>query len=314
MQLFSANTSFDAVLAVTETGNFTSEEEIDNPGIKLFFNNAKRIIGGLNPEIPEVPFPERPQMRDWVYEVIEDSVLPRIEVNYGICPNPGYEIVTCNAIAAAQSLSYFERPSSIELTWDNNRHLDINWYAYKHLDSPMCAHEINNCYDFMRELAYRMKTDQQTYASNFGDCHNVLTSILGNKVKSIESNTPNVRNLIKSGGVLIVCGTSKNSAGQLESTGHTWIIDGYKYKYIVDQIYIVTLDKFGGREISRELQTDLSATVTNLVHINWGWSGEDNGYFNFNCLNPAGAVQYDGYHNDANNKNYIYDIYYFLIR
>ena len=53
--------------------------------------------------------------------------------------------------------------------------------------------------------------------------------------------------------------------------GHSWVIDGAKY----------------------------SAEETYLLHFNFGWRGDCNGYFSTNCLNPAKGKEYD--------EPYIYD-------
>ena len=47
--------------------------------------------------------------------------------------------------------------------------------------------------------------------------------------------------------------------------GHSWVIDGAKY----------------------------SAEETYLLHFNFGWDGECNGYFSTSCLNPTKAKEYD---------------------
>lgn len=308
--VISANTNCDALLAVTEQGHFESEESIENPGMKMFFRQAK-AISGLGIEYPDRPV--NPQRMEWVYDVIEDSVLPRVPVTYG--SNPLYPRVTCHAVAAAQVLSIYEQPKTITLQTESNRVLNINWYAFKHINDPMCAFAIDDLYSFMNELAYRMNPlpDGSIY---FNKGHDVLKSFIPNNVYDIKHETPGVRGLIKNGGVLVMSGQEKDSNGNLVSPGHAWIVDGYKFKHIIDIEYIVTLDPDTGREISRELSYDNSHTVTYLVHVNWGWSGIDNGYFNYPCFAPELGI-HDGSiggDNPPYNSQYLYNYYYYDVK
>ena len=55
--------------------------------------------------------------------------------------------------------------------------------------------------------------------------------------------------------------------------GHSWVIDGAKYSSEDENCY--------------------------LLHFNFGWYGQSNGYFSTTCLNPAKAEEYD----DSSLKN-----------
>ena len=58
---------------------------------------------------------------------------------------------------------------------------------------------------------------------------------------------------------------------------HSWVIDGAKY----------------------------TSFWTYLLHFNFGWSGNCNGYFSYNCLNPSQGYEYDN-PNMGNNHNNTY--------
>ena len=49
--------------------------------------------------------------------------------------------------------------------------------------------------------------------------------------------------------------------------GHSWVIDGGKY--------------YQGRY---------------MLHCNWGWNGDSNGYFSLSCFNPSEGAEYDSTH------------------
>lgn len=313
--LISANPNSDAVLAVTESGHFTSEENFENPGMKIFMDQAKNYVAGtIEPILPDQPV--NPQMLDWVYDEINDSVAPRLIVKYGI--NPEYPRVACGAVAAAQALSYYEKPDSIYLTGKNgNRWLNINWYCFKHLQEPICAYETPNLHPFMDELAIRMNADPKTGNTCFNNCHSVLKSFLPNRISKIYSGNSNPCADIKSRGIIVACGVAKDASGNLENGGHTWIIDGYIFKRIIDMQYIVTYDRFTGKEISRVLDYDRSRTLSYLMHINWGWGGTDNGYFNHMVYQPNCGIPDEGCSvgtSSADEKYYGYNNYYFILR
>lgn len=72
------------------------------------------------------------------------------------------------------------------------------------------------------------------------------------------------------------------------SKAHSWVIDGSKFLY--------------------------SAYNECLLHFNFGWYGNSNGYFSTACLNPAKAVSYDNTaKNNTLNKDYTYTWHFRII-
>ena len=68
--------------------------------------------------------------------------------------------------------------------------------------------------------------------------------------------------------------------------GHSWVIDGAQY----------------------------SPNNSYLLHFNWGWEGDCNGYFHVNCLNPVAAAFYDEPYNTLNTDPYYDDEYNWHLR
>ena len=78
--------------------------------------------------------------------------------------------------------------------------------------------------------------------------------------------------------------------------GHGWVADGYK-----DIIYYQ--DKYE-KAYGNGDYVLTQHTITNeshCLHINWGWDGNCNGYFNFNNYCTSMSVSYD---TEVNNKHY----------
>ena len=75
-----------------------------------------------------------------------------------------------------------------------------------------------------------------------------------------------------------------------EPVGHMWIIDGFKIYEKVTTHYIATFDTFKTPEYLATLDKDDAdySYTTNYTsvqfHMNWGWNGYQNDFFNWNPL------------------------------
>ena len=80
--------------------------------------------------------------------------------------------------------------------------------------------------------------------------------------------------------------------------GHAWVADGYKdYGYYRDKY---SLEIVGPDPV---LVEHLLIRESHMLHINWGWNGDCNGFFNFNIYDIDNAVIYDDTHNNSG-RNY----------
>lgn len=119
--------------------------------------------------------------------------------------------------------------------------------------------------------------------------------------------------MIKDRGVIIM--SAQPATNSATYYGHTWIIDGFKYKYVhYDEYYVETMDS-NGRPIQNGERT-LHKTYKeeySYDHINWGWYGQNNGYFSSNVFNTKSAYSYDSSYNDIN-ANYSTEVTYFVVK
>jgi len=74
-------------------------------------------------------------------------------------------------------------------------------------------------------------------------------------------------NLLNSQPVLI------SATEKSKKTGHMWVIDGY-----ADGVYYIEYYNYNTGESARKEKT------LPLVHCNWGWGGQGNGYYLFNVF------------------------------
>ena len=72
------------------------------------------------------------------------------------------------------------------------------------------------------------------------------------------------------------------------SGGHAWIVDGYNATVMEDYSYVADLN--AGSVETKLLKTYLSDIY---LHVNWGWGGIYNGYFDAGCFDISKAKNYD---------------------
>lgn len=154
----SANTATEGLLAVTENGHFTTIDDIDNPGMKMFMENATAYVakapfikGGGG--IIGVNF--RKIVNDTI-EYIVKNVSPRVKNAWGqdyplgkYCPN-GY--TGCTALAGFEALSYIECPNQYELYFpgSNDEIITLDWTAIKN------GYDMDNAAKVCREIGQQI--------------------------------------------------------------------------------------------------------------------------------------------------------------
>lgn len=312
------------LIAVTEQGNYTPGE-VTNSGFDLYMdmlsqNSTRGIIPDV--EIDSLPHPSiiigteiEEGYTDWV------SVGPLVAVSWGqgqqtyshlypynwycrdmednICP------AGCTAVALAHIFSAHHYPIYCEVTFDdddndNHESLMLNWLEINRHhggyvpNCSLCTDQIHETIQLLfREIGERadiryMKNRSGTTdlkvrqaLSAFGYNNSGLHDYAYSLVKAdLDSYCP----VYMSG----------ECAG-VEYSGHSWVLDGYKsrqyYKYVYERTHF-----------ERRL---VSATLLNYnyLHINWGYNGNNNGYFASGVFDLVEEYEYDG------NYNMKYDYY-----
>lgn len=174
--LVSAPTATEPVLAYVENGSYDPAQTTDNPGFNLFIEKSKEYISisSIEPGTPGGPVPVKKP-----YTLVRD-VKPRVNVEWGqrypegtFCSNGRSG---CVQTAIAQILSFFEKPSSIDLTFpEHDRdNVKLNWPEIKkhsisqdeesfynnHWDKCEASEESHKALAYLcRELGYRNNAD-----------------------------------------------------------------------------------------------------------------------------------------------------------
>lgn len=175
--IVSASKDREALLAVTESGSITSLEEIENPGLMMFVEDALSLDKDSTalvsvPEIGDGSEMVTIYRNDTVFHA-QSNVEPRTTVNWGqrypegiLCPNG---ICGCVATAGAQALSYFENPESLTLSFSERQSdmILLDWGGMKRMVTPSYYWGTNEIQlaSLCREIGYKIGAD---YTSSNG--------------------------------------------------------------------------------------------------------------------------------------------------
>lgn len=273
--LIPCNTNLDPLLAVTESGHYYPSEDCTNPGLSYFMDLATEYV--QNPKRVIRPGENYEEIRR-VY-VNGDTVLPRLSVQWGqrgiygqYCPN---SIAGCNNTAVAMVMSYFEFPSRMKLSYmGSSSDYILNWANIKcHKSGTVednCSAQSphSDIAHIMREIGYRSGSVYESGATSTSPSSTRQTmKDFGFDVSGFKDYSELcIRKNIGDGIVIM--------SGYNEAGGHTWVVDGYKYKHTLVVDYIKREGEFLEQEVSSYNYDEM------FNHIDWGWNGLHNGYFN----------------------------------
>lgn len=300
------------LLAVTESGRYTTIEECDNPGFAMFMDMAVNYVAEspVNPSKTINPGDFVIQETRREVEVRGDTVLPRVKMKWGqegiygqFCPNG---VAGCSNTAAAMAMSYFEYPTKLSLSYINGgRELILDWNnikrhisgSYNFCCAPNAPHSV--IAKLMRELGKRSNstynTDPNTTSTKMSATRATLKG-LGYTVSSIDNYSQHCFRGV-GGGIIIVGGTRKYIEDDKEkSVGHMWVVSGDKYKWTHVVEYVRDIDKPDWKILSDCVNEEM------YNYFNWGFDGINDGYF------------YDGVFAWNSNVNYKYNVKYFSIK
>ncbi len=303
--LIAAPRTLSPVLAVVESGNYELDEEIDNPGFKLFMDCLPDYIesASINAEIdPDIRPADRLITDTLTHWGSRDNF--RVGVEWGqdgiygaYCPNG---ICGCAPLAIgtiAMRLGNTNMPNfNINYTFperdidsetlvftEMNRHRGIvkpvqgNEYEYR------CWADDEEATDksigrMLRQIG--MDCGSKYYSNETGTNKGVYTNILKkylpyaqvSELKEYKS-----RELIS----VIDKGLAMMRAGEDNyGGGHAWVADGYEYLHTRTTVW--TWNKLTMRF---EPTSTSYEKITSVTHFRWGWHGDKDGYFEGDVFN-----------------------------
>ncbi len=290
------------LFAVTEKGNYTPGE-VTNTGFDDYIMLLENQLGN-SPRIP-IDTTNVGIMYSEVVEGPELIVGPLLEVEWGqdspynmFC----YDEVTgslsvsgCVPTAIAQIMSYYEYPETLGLTHPYRgdlTSLTLNWdqiKAHVRTDESIygcwCADHAHLGH-LMREIG---ECVQIIYYSRFVNGENILSGdtyesdIIPGIVELGYDVSPSFASYSRDA-VIVDLDAERPvyCQGLIPATnyGHAWVIDGYHYQSRVLRTY----QEIPGMFFPKLIREEDWGTI-DMLHINWGWDGNANGYYQSGTFN-----------------------------
>ena len=320
----SANRATEELIAVTEQGNYVAGEETGNGGFDLYMDMAEEYTSIPKPPLKDSIDDGMEEFTEFRMFVDRDTatVGPLVSVRWGqdwpynkACPiQDGKRTKAgCVATAIAQIMTYYKHPSSFIATFQPTDYVQqLDW-------DEILAHKYTE-----------NATDETCSQCNPTSIHHVIASLIrqiGEKVEmkygvgvsKAESNTfarsalayfgytngsyqPYSSDVVKNsiiGRKLVFM-----RGGISADDGHAWVIDGYRLIHEVHRECVKPMNALEWTELRRWTENHY------YHHINWGWNGDNNGYFLRNVfditlpqeLDPDSCVS------DSIEYNFIYDL------
>lgn len=340
--IIAANRCVSPVLVVTEQGNY----EYGQPtGIEGFDNYMDSMTAELA-NLPDIPIFDFPVGYSKTETFKNDKVGPLCTTKWNqdgvfgaYCSNG---VCGCAAIATAQIMAYWEYPDSITTTYtDRNNilygNLDGQGYTVdrnnpnaQHINETFYIHwnEIKNhkpgCSSSACEQNHWEISALLRQIGNINNAHYFTCTADESKNKTsifnhdygvhlrqmgyykdiapcpIDYNWDYVKSELNNSRPLIIDGDA--SAG-----GHTWVLDGYIDKDEKTTFYELDyVDYVGNTAIPHYKVSSIIENKQQLVHFNWGWGGECDGYFTAtNSFSTTEGVKYDSEESITHNINFL---------
>lgn len=313
--IIAADRCVSPVLVVTEQGNY----EYGQPtGIEGFDNYMDSMTAELT-NMPDIPIFDFPREYSETKIIKNDKIGPLCTTKWdqdgvfgAYCSN---DVAGCSSIAMAQIMAYWEYPDSITTTYTdknnvpygsldgqgytvdrnnpNAQHIGetfaIPWVAIKNhksgCSSATCEQNHWKISALLRQIGelnnsiyYRYATDESKnktsikkndygyYLRKFGYSEDIPSCPINYDWNYVCSELNNSHPLIIEG--------SSNGGG------HTWILDGYIDKDVIITSYELDyIEYVGNKAVPHYKVSSVIENIQQLVHFNWGWGGECNGYF-----------------------------------
>ena len=343
--IVAASKNQQPLIAVTEKGNYTYGEPTGVEPFDLYIENiATQLMSSFEPKpLPDRPITPYPYTKSDTVNYTYSKVDAMLTTKWGqsgiygnLCPNG---LSGCTNTAAVQIMAYHQSPSMLIKTY-----LGINSYEVISIDwnnillhtegigtySSSLGKYVCNCgcnYEqisiIMREIGYRANTDYRV------DDPTTPNNELGSAAGELEIR--NVFYLLGYGNPIHVEGITfadyqdviyENldndmpmyvSGFQSGGGGHAWVIDGYEHESFQVDYYKLKTDYNLTLNPNPEYEYDYTDEYeSNLLHFNWGWDGNCDGWFAFGCFVPKDGIEYDD-DSESNSLTYNYNLWINLV-
>lgn len=297
------------VFAVVETGCFEDNDE--NSPVNYYLDLARNYIkeqtsglaGGIEPSNPGYQYWE--EVTDTIgYWVVP----PQLDVWWGqsggynkycdINPETGENYVTgCGPTAMSMLLSFLNYPS-INITFGGRHEVlmpnwgEINIHKYRR---PNCydkgivlsfCHASDESHDNIAKIMRQMGVICNSEYKNIGTATTPIGILSG--LSTLKINHKGLKSYIgetlKNGEILIMFGGEEDNA-------HIFLADGLNYLHyrVILNIYeILNIEDKDGNKVKKLISsTVIKDSLTDMVHLVWGFDNAGVGYFYESVFNPT---------------------------
>lgn len=288
------------VIAITDSGSLNPNDNISNPGLKLYLQATENYLAS------EISEDEKFSPFSASASVIEElQVAPRLKMilnqDYPENLYATNKYAGCGPVAMLLAMSFVKEPTQMTMTFTSTPHptLYINWEElelhnaglheygteYGGRNCPASSNSHSQISYLCKEIGYRTNSiygtgGTTTYPS---ELYSFIRDVMPNYSYTIYDTSMNCSILDAAlwDGIVLIEGW--DSTGR---DGHYWLADGI-HRYV----YNNGTDIFGNPQYSE--------ISTIYYHFNWGWGGACNGYFSPNVFNPNKGSIYDGDNNSS---------------
>lgn len=264
--LVSADAKRQGVVAYIESGSLTPSDEIDNPGFQLFLDELRDGYFRLDPDsLHPINIPGM-----W------ENVQPMLQTRWGqnapynnncYTSNGQQALAGCAAVAIGQIVAYHQYPTSY-----NGHSYDWSSILQSDVVSESDTIASNSVANLIHDIGVLIGMNygvngSSAYFSNTSNCW----INFGYTYQNNDSLTVDIIESLKMDLPVYIRGTRYDDNGAPH--GHAWVIDG-SYRGLVRELVISPngIPKYKHKNY-------------NFVHCNWGWDGNNNGFFLFGEFN-----------------------------
>lgn len=317
--LISTDRRIAPVLAIIDAGSYEDAENSENPEFQYAMKNIIQFAS-----ISPVPIIPNPAMIDTIYPRKKSEKI--LEVDWGqfwpeniYCPNG---VAGCGPIATAQILSSFKKRVNLFYNFDEAGVLseEIDWNSiishtrslqYKDPSVNVIEHHLNSCpspiethHTLARVVRQIGKLEDAVYESfvingSLVQETSVQYDPVVETIKNLSGESPRYsgsgihslfEKIIGETHSIALVGSEITINGQ--SIGrHLWVADGAWEIGLKIRHEAPGVIEFPRQEPTTKIYFE--GEIDTYLHCNWGWSGNCNGYFLTDALNPSAAYQYD---------------------
>lgn len=300
-----ADRRIESVLAVIDNGNFSEEEIVEGSTREYMYNLikdytvAQTLVDGVTPvpiDTLRVNYQFWKEYCDTISFTQERMLYTRwdqggIYAKYaGDLYNPAINSANwhtgCTPLAMCMAMSYFKKPTTIKITFDgSNRVISPNWDAMLRYDTE--DDPFNWQYDpeegeakehlalVLREIAQQAGSTGKQNGSVSTDRNKIPEVMTYFGFSCWETPKESEYSIPKpsiQGHKIIICSGIDYENG----VGHTFVIDGVDR--LITETGLEIWEKVGIKDDFLRKE-DVVIHDRNHVHVNWGWGGQDNGYY-----------------------------------